>query len=344
MGVDLSGIVSSKTIEFKNLPRGVVAVDAYNALYQFLSVIRQPDGSPLTNSKGETTSHLQGLFYRTINLLEVGVRPVYVFDGAVHELKHRELETREERRERAEKEARVAVSEGRLEVARSKAAQAVRMNKPMAEQAKTLLAHMGVPSVQAPFEGEAQAAKIALDGKAYACASQDYDSLLFGAPKLLRNLTIAGRRKLPFRNSYTEVKPELVELYEVLRSNGISREQLVEIALLVGTDYNPEGFPGIGAKTALKLIREHGNIRAALAAKGFSPSFDVDRLKSEFLNPRVSDDYSFAFTSPDREAVLRFLCDENDFSHERVEAALQRLSNAASSSSGSQQSLEKWFG
>ncbi|MCL5788320.1 MAG: flap endonuclease-1 [Candidatus Marsarchaeota archaeon] len=341
MGVDLDGIVSAKPIRFTELPRGVVAVDAYNALYQFLAVIRQPDGSPLTNAKGEVTSHLQGLFYRTINLFEVGVKPVYVFDGEVHELKRKELRARDERREKAAAQAVAAASEGRLEEARSKAAQAVRMNKPMAEQAKALLGYMGVPWVQAPFEGEAQAAKIARDGAAYACGSQDYDSLLFGAPKLLRNLTIAGKRKLPYRNRYVDVEPELVELELILRENNLTHAQLVDIGLLVGTDYNPDGFPGIGPKTALKLIREHGDLSSALAAKGLTPGFDVESLRNEFLNPRVSSNYSFRFGEPDEEAVKNYLCTENNFSEERVLQGLQRLRKALGEK---QQSLEKWFG
>jgi len=200
---------------------------------------------------------------------------------------------------------------------------------------------MGVPFVDAPFEGEAQAAKIVLDGKAYACVSQDYDSLLFGAPRLIRNLTISGKRKLPNKNEYIEIKPEIIELNQVLSTLGLERRQLIWLAILIGTDYNPEGFPNIGPKTALKLIKQYGTLQKVLEVKGLKPDFDLEAVEQEFLNPHVKNDYEIVWGNVQKDAIINYLCEEQDFSRERVEAALQRLIKARSG--GFQQTLEKWF-
>lgn len=341
MGVDLGDIVPHNPVELESLPKTKVAIDAYNALYQFLTVIRQPDGTPLLDSHGMVTSHLQGLFYRTINLVELGLKPIYVFDGEVLPLKKREVEERVKRKEKAKLEAAQALEEGRYDVAYRKSMQAATLTKEMVEQAKQLLTYMGLPVIQAPYEGEAQAAKIAIDGQAYACASQDYDALLFGAPRLIRNLTISGKRKLPGKNQYVEIKPEIIHLDEVLKSTGLTRRQLVEVAILIGTDYNPEGFPGIGPKTALQLIKKYSSIHKVFEVKGLELPFDVEELINEFLNPRVSESYEIKWGKVDGEAIKRFLCYEHDFSQERVEAALKRYIEAMSKPE--QKSLDSWF-
>ncbi len=341
MGVDLGEIVPRKVVDLTELPKSKVAVDAYNALYQFLTIIRQPDGTPLLDSHGRITSHLQGLFYRTINLVELGLKPIYVFDGEVLPLKKREIEQRVQRKEKAKIEASQALQEGRYDVAYRKSMQAASLTKEMVAQAKQLLTHMGIPFVQAPYEGEAQAAKLVIDGQAYACASKDYDALLFGAPRLIRNLTISGKRKLPGRNQYVEVKPELIYLDEVLKDTGLTRRQLVEVGILIGTDYNPEGFPGIGPKTALQLIRKHTSIYEALKERGLEADFDVEALINEFLQPRVNQTYEIKWGDVDADGVRSFLCQEHDFSQERVDAALQRYISALGKPE--QKSLDSWF-
>jgi flap endonuclease-1 len=341
MGVDLTELVPRGQLDLDELPKETVAVDGNNALYQFLSTIRQPDGTPLMNSKGVITSHLQGLFYRTINLLELGLKCVYVFDGEILPLKRRELERRSERRRKAAEEADIARELGLVKEAYKKSVQASRLSRDMVEQAKLLLNYMGVPCVSAPYEGEAQAARIVLDSKAYAVASQDYDSLVFGAPRLLRNLAITGRRKLPNKEEYIEVKPELIHLDEVLSSLAIDRRKLVWLAVLVGTDYNPDGFPGIGPKTALKLVREHSSFQDIVSAKGLKVEFDFEEVEQEFLNPHVNANYEIKWGRTSSEDIIRFLCEENDFSVARVKAALERLARVREG--GFQQSLEKWF-
>jgi len=264
MGVNLGDLVPKTKVDLKNLSGKIVAIDAYNALYQFLSIIRQPDGTPLKDRSGRITSHLSGLFYRTCNLLELGIKPIYIFDGVPPEMKEAEIRRRAKIKEEAQVRYERALREGRIEEARMYAQMTSRLKDYMAEDSKTLLTRMGVPWIQAPSEGEAQAAHLAKKGDADYCASQDFDSLLFGAPFLLRNLTISGRRKLPRKNVYIEITPEIIEMSRVLKELGITREQLVDIGILVGTDFNPEGIKGIGPKTALRLIKKYGTLEEAL--------------------------------------------------------------------------------
>lgn len=344
MGVQLKELVAPVRVELEleNLSGKVVALDAYNALYQFLATIRQPDGTPLMDAMGRVTSHLNGLFYRTINLLEKGIKPVYVFDGKPPELKAAELERRMKVREEAERKYVEALEKGELEEARLYAQQASRLSTSMVDDAKKLLDAIGVPWVQAPAEGEAQAAYMVAKGDAWAAASQDYDSLLYGAPRLVRNLTITGRRKLPRREEYVEVKPELIELDKLLKYYGISRQQLVYIGLLLGTDYNPGGVKGVGPKKALKLIKELPNLEALARAVEWSFPVKPEDIAKLFLEPEVTRDYRLEWRRPDRERVIEFLCGEHQFSRERVGTALERLEKAYESLF-KQSTLESWF-
>ncbi|HLC00692.1 MAG TPA: flap structure-specific endonuclease, partial [Candidatus Bathyarchaeia archaeon] len=227
MGVNLRGIVPISTVKLEDLSGKTVAIDAYNALYQFLAIIRQPDGTPLKDLTGKVTSHLSGLFYRTSNLVEMGIKPVYVFDGAPPVLKAAEIQRRREVKVQAAVHYEKAVAKGDTAKMRMFAQATTSMKDYMEDDSKRLLGLMGLPCVQAPSEGEAQAAHMTRKGDADYCASQDYDSLLFGAPLLLRNVTISGRRKLPSKNIYVDVVPELVELEKVLKECGITHEQLI---------------------------------------------------------------------------------------------------------------------
>lgn len=344
MGVQLKELVAPVRVELEleNLSAKVVVLDAYNALYQFLATIRQPDGTPLMDAMGRVTSHLNGLFYRTINLLEKGIKPVYVFDGKPPELKAAELERRMKVREEAERKYVEALERGELEEARLYAQQASRLSTSMVDDAKKLLDAIGVPWVQAPAEGEAQAAYMVARGDAWAAASQDYDSLLYGAPRLVRNLTITGRRKLPRREEYVEVKPELIELDKLLKYYGITRQQLVYIGLLLGTDYNPGGVKGVGPKKALKLIKELPNLEALARTVEWSFPVKPEDIAKLFLEPEVTSGYRLEWRRPDRDRVIEFLCDEHQFSRERVGTALERLEKAYESLF-KQSTLESWF-
>ena len=330
--------------DLKSLSEKSIAIDAYNALYQFLAIIRQPDGTPLKDNTGRITSHLSGLFYRTANLVEMDIKLVYVFDGVPPALKEVEIK----RRAKVKKEALIkyerALQEGRMEEARTYAQMTSRLKDYMAEDSKRLLTQMGVPWVQAPSEGEAQAAHLAKKGDTNYCASQDYDSLLFGAPMLLRNVTISGRRKLPRKPVYVEVVPEIIELDQVFKELNITREQLIDIGILVGTDFNPEGVKGIGPKTALKLIKQHGSLEKLLPTlKETEVPVEPQRIREIFLNPKVTDNYKLTWKEPDIEGVVNFLCRERDFSEERVRKALKKMTEGLRKAKG-KVTLETWFG
>ena len=343
MGVNLGDIVPKTKVDLKSLNGKVVAIDAYNALYQFLAIIRQPDGTPLKDHTGKITSHLSGLFYRTCNLLELGIKPIYVFDGTPPEMKEAEIKRRSKIKEEAQVKYEKALKEGRIEEARMYAQMTSRLKDYMAEDSKTLLSLMGVPWVQAPSEGEAQAAHLAIKGDADYCASQDFDSLLFGAPSLLRNLTISGRRKLPRKNVYIEVTPEIVEMSRITRELGITRDQLIDMGILLGTDFNPEGIKGIGPKTALKLIKKHGSLEKVLE-KIENAEFPVDprEIKEFFLHPKVTDNYVLVWKNPDVDGIVDFLCGEKDFSEDRVRKALQRAAKGMEKAK-TRTTLDSWF-
>ncbi|MCL7476375.1 MAG: flap endonuclease-1 [Methanosarcinales archaeon] len=338
MGVELGDIFEKHETELSDLAGKVVAVDAYNTLYQFLSIIRQRDGTPLKNASGEVTSHLSGFLYRTTNLIEVGIKPVFVFDGKPPGFKAQTLEARNNTRHEAMQRWQDAIAEGEEEKAFVHAQASSHLKGSMVEDAKALLGYMGVPVVQAPSEGEAQAAHMVLSGDADFAASQDYDSLLFGAPRVVRNLTVTGKRKLPRKNIYIDVKPEIIDLAEGLNASGITREQLIDIALLVGTDYNT-GLKRVGPKTALKLVKQYGGIEAVLAEKGVGIE-NLQEIKDLFLYPEVSSDYEISWKSPKEAEITDFLCRKHDFSEVRVKGAVNRLIEA---SDAGQQTLDQWF-
>jgi len=342
MGVQLRPLIPENAIheiELKNLFNKALAIDAFNALYQFITTIRQPDGTPLKDRKGRITSHLSGLLYRTANLVEQGIKPVYVFDGKPPELKKKEIEERIKRKEEAAKEYEMALKMKNWEVAKTKAAMASKLTSEMVEDSKRLLSALGIPWVQAPSEGEAQAAYMAAKGDVYASASQDYDSLLFGTPRLVRNVTVTGKRKLPGKKVYVEVKPELIVLEEVLSALGITREQLVDIAILMGTDFN-EGVAGVGPKRAYELVKKLGSADKALKVLNAKIE-ELEDVRKIFLSPPVTDDYKLEWKEPDREKVIEILVEEHDFSRERVENALRRYE--AIKKVTSQSTLEAWF-
>lgn len=344
MGVNLRELVPKTKVDLKSLSGKSIAIDAYNALYQFLAIIRQPDGTPLKDSSGRITSHLSGLFYRTANLVEMGIKVVYVFDGVPPVLKEVEIKRRAKVKAEALVKYEQALQEGRMEEARSYAQMTSRLKDYMAEDSKRLLTQMGVPWVQAPSEGEAQAAYLAKKGDTNYCASQDYDSLLFGAPMLVRNVTISGRRKLPRKPVYVEVIPEIIELDQVLKELTVTREQLVDIGILVGTDFNPEGVKGIGPKTALKLIKQHGSLEKLLPTlKEAEFPVETQRIREIFLNPKVTDNYKLTWKELDIEGVVNFLCRERDFSEKRVRKALKKTTEGLRKAKG-KVTLETWFG
>ena len=329
MGVDIGDLFRWEKISFDDLRDRIIAIDAHNVLYQFLSSIRRRDGTPLKDSKGQITSHLSGLFHRTANMVEAKIRPVYVFDGKPHPLKAKTLEERRKRKEQAEKEWKEALEAGDIEKARSKAQQTSRLTDEMIDQSKELLEALGIPFIQAPGEGEAQASIMVKKGDAFAVGSQDYDCLLIGSPVLVRNLTSSDRRKLPGKEAYTKVFPRQIKLKPNLKTLGITHKQLVDMAILIGTDFN-DGIWGIGPKKSLKLIKKNGNIENVIATidSENAPSFEeIKEIRKIFLKPDVIDDYELVWNVPNSEKVIKILCDNHHFSRERVEPVLQKYSN-----------------
>ena len=344
MGIQLGDIIPRRKISLAEIAGKKIAIDAFNALYQFLSIIRGADGNPLMDSEGRVTSHLSGLLYRTTNLAEMGIRACYVFDGAPPQLKRLEIVRREEVKQAATVKLRKAIDEGRTEEVRKYAQATARLTHPMVSDAQRLLSLMGIPWIQAPSEGEAQAAYMASRGDVYAAASQDYDSLLFGAPVLIRNVTISGRRKIPRRNAYVQVEPEIVELHTVLDKLKLDRSRLVYMGILIGTDYNPDGIKGIGPKTALKMVTQHISLQELLEHLGDKKAFPVDpeELVKLFLEPDVMDRYELNWASPDVDGIVSFLCGERGFSEERVRKALEKMQSGLNHSQ-EHSTLEKWF-
>ena len=342
MGVNLSDLTEPKSMEMEDLRGKKVAIDTYNIVYQFMSAIRQPDGYPLCDSKGRTTSHLTGLLHRTASLIEAGIEPVFVFDGKPHPLKQATLDGRKERREKAEQEWKDAVERGDMKTAHTKAQQTSRMTDEVKESAKELIRYMGLPIVDAPSDGEQEAAYICRRKDVWATASQDFDSLLFGTPVLLRNLTMTGRRKVPGKDIYREIKTEVIDSEEFLRNLGISREQLVDMCILMGTDFNT-GIKGIGPKKALKLVRENGDLESVLRKIGEDIP-DYQEIRGIFLDYEGSDDYSVEHGPLDRQAVVDMLT-SYDFSADRVNSAVDRIESARKEEERKrkQKALDAWF-
>jgi flap endonuclease-1 len=349
MAVDLSKLVSKRRIELDELNNRLVAVDAYNVLYQFISIIRGPDGTPLKDSHGNVTSHLSGLFYRNIELMGHGIKPIYVFDGIPSMLKQKTIDARMRRKAQAQASMEKALEKGNLEEAKMYAQGTTRMTREIVESAKKILGYMGIPYLQAPSEGEAQASHMCKKGLVYAVASQDYDTMLFAAPLVARNLTISGRRKLPRKNIYIEVQPELMSFADTTKALGINQKQLIWIGIMLGTDYN-DGVMGIGPKTALKVAKESksiDDIERYVKEKGKAP-FEIDprEVEAMFLKPEVDDITedklsSIMNTKPNREDIIRFMCKEHDFSEERITKYTDKLFEAGTSSR--QKSMGNWI-
>jgi len=329
MGVKIGELFKEDKISFNDLHDRVIVIDAFNVLHQFLASIRQRDGTPLKNSKGEITSHLTGLFHRTGNMVEAKIRPVFAFDGKPHPLKAKTLEERSIRKQIAEKEYEEALEAGDLKKARTKAQQTGRLTEKMINQSKELLESLGIPYIQAPMEGESQASYMVKKGDAYAVGSQDYDCLLVGSPVLIRNLTSSGRRKLPGKEAYTKVGPKQIRLKTNLKSLGITHSQLVDMAILIGTDFN-DGIKGIGSKKSLNLIKKNGNVENALATLGVdnAPTFEeIKEIRNLFLKPDVTDNYKLEWPGADKEKVMKILVDQHHFKQERVEPVLNKFEN-----------------
>jgi flap endonuclease-1 len=327
MGVFLTPITVRHPTTLAALRGRTIAVDGNLELYQFLSIMRTRDGTPLQDTQGRITSHLNGLVFRTTRLIaDFDIRPVFVFDGPPPELKREEIRKRREAREKSQREYEAALAAGDTAAAWSKSVMTSRLTRSMVEEAKTLLTDLGIPWVQAPSEGEAEAAFLARRGDAWAVGSKDYDSLLFGAPRLVRFLAVSSTEFLPSRGRSRFVPPEILDLEENLQSLSLTREQLIDAAILIGTDFN-DGVKGIGPKTAVRLMRDYGSLGEVPAEIRSSLPGNANAIREFFLSPPTVPADKIVRGTFDPEAVVEFLCVERGFSRSRVESALARLRN-----------------
>jgi len=340
MGLDLKPLLVRDKTQLESFTNKVVAIDAYNAIYQFLASIRGPDGLQLTDSEGRITSHLSGLLYRNVNFLSLGIKPVYVFDGKPPSLKTAEIERRKQIKKDATVKYEKAISEGNLQDARKFAQQTTSMKDGMVKESKEFLTHFGIPYIDAPSEGEATAAHLTNTGQAYASASQDYDSILCGAKKLVRNFTSSGRRKIPNRNTYIDVVPEIIETQKTLDAIEMTREELIDVGILIGTDFNPNGFERIGPKTAMKLIKNHKRLEDIPQIQEQLEEIEYEQIRKIFLNPDVADVDEIIFNEVNYEGILNYLVKERSFSEDRIQSTLNRLKKALEKKS---QNLDQWF-
>ncbi len=324
MGLQIGGIVPRKEIGFADLKGKVIAVDAFNAIYQFLSSIRQPDGTPLMDSKGRVTSHLSGLFYRNIALLAEGMKLIYVFDGEYNELKGRTKEKRREAKDSAREKYEDAKDEGDEEMMGKYARQIGELDEEKIRESKELLEALGIPVVQAPGEGEMQCAQLVKDGEAWAVGSQDYDALVVGGKRLIQNLTLARRRKTV--SGYVDITPEMIEYSAVLNNLDLNSDQLICLAILVGTDFNAGGVRGIGPKKALALVKEKRHpikIFGELEEQG-KLDFNWQDVFEIFKKPNV-EHTKVRFPKLDEDKIKEILVERHEFSMERVEKQLEKL-------------------
>ena len=329
MGLNIRDIIPRKEIEIPDLKDKLVFVDAYNMLYQFLSTIRQPDGTPLMDNKKRVTSHLSGVFYRNVNLLSEGIKLVYVFDGEPPKLKVGTHKIRSESREVARGKYEEARQEKDIEGMKRYSSLLIRLDSEMVEESKELLEAMGIAVVQAPGEGEAEAAYLSRVKNSFGVVSQDYDSLLFGAIRLIRNLGLARKRKI--LSGWQEIRPELIDLHQVLNLLEINLDQLICLGILVGTDYNPRGVLGIGQKKALEIVKKYRqpvlifkSVEEQIMSLPEKDRFDWQEIFELFHTPKVIN-ADFRFEKVDEKKIKNILVEKHDFSEERVEKQLEKL-------------------
>ncbi|KAK0051534.1 flap endonuclease 1 [Biomphalaria pfeifferi] len=312
---------SMKEYDIKHFFGRKVAIDASMSIYQFLIAVRQ-DGSQLTNEEGETTSHLMGMFYRTIRMVENGIKPVYVFDGKPPEMKSGELAKRKEKREEAQKELDKAEEAGDEENVEKFSRRLVKVTKEHNDDCKKLLTLMGIPFVEAPCEAEAQCAALVKGGKVYATGTEDMDSLTFGSSVVLRHLTFSEARKLPIKE---------YQLSKILEDLNFNQDEFIDLCILLGCDYC-DSIRGIGPKRAIELIKQHRNIEEIikhLDKKKYTVPDDwlFKEARKLFQEPEVTDPekLELKWTDPDEEGLVEFMVKQKNFNEERIRNGAKKL-------------------
>lgn len=322
MGLQIGNLVARRQVDFDELKGKVIAVDAFNAIYQFLSSIRQVDGTPLMDSQGRITSHLSGLFYRNVALLAEGIKLIYVFDGEYHELKGKTHAIRQGNRDVAKEKYEQAKANDDVEGMGKYSRGLTRLTSEMIEECKELLEAMGIAVYQAPGEGEMQCAHLVKHGIAYAVASQDYDALAVGGTRLIQNLTLSRKRKTPAGEIY--IAPEMIEYEKVLNELGIDGDQLICLSILVGTDFNPGGIKGIGPKKALILVKQRKYPVEIFKEVEHLLTFDWKEVFEIFKKPNVTKE-NVVFPKINLDRIKEILVKRHEFSLDRVENQLLKL-------------------
>lgn len=331
MGLQIGDLVNRKEVTFNELKGKTIAVDAFNAIYQFLSSVRQPDGTPLMDSSGNVTSHLSGLFYRNVALLSEGIKLIYVFDGEYHHLKEKTHEIRQATKDAMAEKYEEAVADEDVDGMGKYAKGFSRLDDKMISESKELLEAMGIAVVQAPGEGEMQCAELVKNGQAYAVGSQDYDAIVVGANKLIQNLTLSRKRKTV--SSFIYIAPEMIEFESVINQLGITGDQLICLAILVGTDFNPGGVKGIGPKKALALVKQKVYpvaIFEEITERFGDVGFNWREIFEIFKKPNVSKQ-KVLFPKFDENKIKEILVERHEFSLERIENSIAKLKEIKSS-------------
>lgn len=337
MGVAIKEILDYDEITINSISNKKIAIDTFNMLYQFLASIRQSDGNPLTDTKGEVTSHLKGLFNRCVYFKRNNIKPIFVFDGIAPKLKDKERENRQKKKMEADQKYKEALDLGLAEDAAKYAQGTSRLTTEMIEDSKELIAAFGFPVVLAPSEGEAQAAYFTKDGKIYASASQDFDSLLFGAKHLIRNVSVSNKRKMPGTSTYKEIPVEFYDLDKNLKKLMLTLDELIIVAILCGTDFNPGGIKGIGPKKALKVVREYaGRWDELFKMLDWFDYFTYPWIDvfNTFKKMPVNKESEVNFTEMDKDKIMMILTNR-DFDETMIDRSLKTIKNVST--------LDKFF-
>lgn len=330
MGINITDLVkpTRKVITIESLRNKIITIDAFNWIYQFLATIRGNDGSPLKDMQNRVTSHLSGLFYRNIHLLKEGIKLIYVFDGKPNCLKQVEIDRRRQVRKIAEQNLDRIDETGTKQEIKKYAQATSRLTSEMIEDAKELLITLGIPIVQANEDGEAQASVMIQNGHAWACGSQDYDAFLFGANRIVRNLSVGMSKIVGGRTIKTEL--EYYTMEKVLDELKITRPQLVDMGILIGVDFF-EGIKGIGAKTALDLITKYNTLEHIIQNKQETHDFSkltpefIASVRKIFLEPKYNSEFKIQWKRPNLSKVMEILVEKHNFNKERIENNMKEL-------------------
>jgi len=320
---DLRDLASIREVAFEEIEGSVVAVDAHNWLYRYLTTtVKWTSDEAYTTPDGTEVANLIGIVQGLPKFFEHDLIPVMVFDGAVTDLKADEVADRREKREQAEKRRAAAAERGDTVEAARLEARTQRLTDTIQQTTRDLLRLLDVPIVEAPAEGEAQCAHMAASGTVDHAGSEDYDTLLFGAPTTLRQLTSKGN-------------PEMMDLAATLEDLGVDRQGLVDIAMLCGTDFN-EGVHGVGPKTAVSAINEHGDLWGVLDERDAEIPHAAE-IRELFMNPPASDVSVDTTVNPDVEAARAYVVDEWGVTASEVERGFERIAE-----SQVQTGLDRW--